>query len=114
MDNDISSIQELCLQMIIAAGDAKASFIGALRAAAKSDSVEADRLYEEGVDRMNETHQYEAELMTMFSQNVNAVSVDLLLVHANDHMSMALCSQELCNEMRPIVEMVYELKRKLE
>ncbi len=114
MENEVSTVQEKCFQMILCAGDAKALFSEALQAAAKGDKEGAQSQYQEGVERMNEAHSYEAALIASYGQDPTAIKADLLLIHANDHLSMALSMQEVCNQMFPIIDTLNDLKAQMD
>ena len=111
MNNEITAIQEKCFQMILCAGDAKALFSEAIQASINGDKNSSDRLYQEGVEKLNEAHSHEASMIASYGQNPTAVPADLLLIHANDHLSMALSMQELCNQSLPIIDTVCELNK---
>ncbi len=112
--NDVSPIQELCLQMIILAGDAKASFGEAIKAATAGNEERYLELYEAGVSSLNEAHTQEAKLMAMYGKDATSVPIDLIMVHANDHLTMALSMQEVCDQIFPLIKTVNQLKSILE
>ncbi len=111
--NDVTPIQELCLQMIIHAGDARASFAEAIKAASAGNEDGCQQLYEAGVNSLNEAHTQEAKLMAMYGTDAASVPIDLILVHANDHLTMALTMQEVCDQMLLLVKQMNELKKDL-
>lgn len=100
--------------MILYAGNAKQNFIEAFRAVMKGEGEKAEALYEQGIEELNEAHKYEAEFMTMYAQNKEEVEMDLLLVHANDHLSMALVMQDFYKELKPMAEAMNQLMSRTE
>lgn len=111
---ELTKVQEICFQMILYAGNARQNFIEAFRAVMKGKEEEAEALYEQGIEELNKAHRYEAEFMTMYAQNREDLEMDLLLVHANDHLSMALVMQDFYKELKPMAQAVNQLKSQAE
>ena len=113
MEDELTPVQSNCFETILAAGDAKAYFAEAIQNLIANDPSAYETAYNEGIERMNEAHRFEAELMQMYGTDPSSVPADLLVIHANDHLSMALTMQELCDQLKPVIETVNELKAKL-
>lgn len=85
---------EGAMQIILNAGNAKSSALMAIDAAADGDFAEADRLLEEARTEMNAAHKYQFE-MTQAEANGNPVDLNIILIHAEDHLTMAIVVSDL-------------------
>jgi|GEM_PF-109313 len=107
-------IQEISFQMVLHAGNARSLFIESLRLLISgNDNAEAKKKYDEGAAELVEAHKQESLFMAKYG-NHEEVEMDIFLVHANDHLSMATTMQELCCELKPLIETVNSIKDKVE
>lgn len=100
-----NEIEMIIMQLITNAGDARSYAIEAIRSARKKDFDEADCLLVECEKKMIEAHQYQTNLI--FSEtNGTTIPVNLLMVHAQDHVMNAMTVKDMAVEM---VSMMKEL-----
>ncbi|MCH4206523.1 MAG: PTS lactose/cellobiose transporter subunit IIA [Solobacterium sp.] len=78
----------IAFNIIATVGTARSSYISAIDAAAEGNFDEAEKLIKEGQDAYVEGHDAHAKLLTQTAQG-NAVTMDLLLTHAEDQLMSA-------------------------
>ncbi|NLH62600.1 MAG: PTS lactose/cellobiose transporter subunit IIA [Erysipelotrichaceae bacterium] len=78
----------IAFNIIATVGTARSSYISAIDAAAEGNFEEAEKLIKEGQDAYVEGHDAHAKLLTQTAQG-NAVTMDLLLTHAEDQLMSA-------------------------
>lgn len=86
------------MQLISCGGEARSLAIKAIRAAREEKFEEADSLIEKSIEKMNEAHQAQTELLFAEANN-NTPMVSLLMVHAQDHVMNAITVKDLAIEM---------------
>ena len=84
--------------IIAHAGDARSYAFGALEAAKKGNFEEADALLQKSRDAAVEAHHMQTALLTK-EANGNKAMVDMLLVHAQDHLMTSMLAVELMKEL---------------
>lgn len=85
---------EVPMQIILHAGNAKSSALMAIDAAADGEFAEADRLLEEARAEMAEAHHFQFSL-TQAEANGEQVDLNIILLHAEDHLTMAIMASDL-------------------
>ena len=80
--------------LIAASGEARSQAFEALKAAREGDFAHAHELLDESKKTFLEAHNQQTELLTREAQG-NHVAVDVLLVHAQDHLMTSMLAQEL-------------------
>lgn len=90
--------EEVSFQLIAAAGSARSLAYQALDAAKKGDFDKADELMGQSKEAALGAHHAQTELLTQEAQG-NHLEVDVLLVHAQDHLMTAILAQELVGEL---------------
>ena len=100
MENmELDESREMVSFGIIAhAGDARSYAFGALEAAKKGNFEEADALLKKSRDAAVEAHHMQTALLTE-EANGNKTMVDMLLVHAQDHLMTSMLATELMKEL---------------
>ncbi len=104
-------IQDISFQMVLHAGNAKQLFIESLREMILGNEDAAAAKYEEGIVALTKAHEYEAAYMARYARGEEDQNVDIFLVHANDHLAMALTMQDICNEFKPLIRTINQLKQ---
>lgn len=89
---------EVAMQIIAAAGASKSCALGAVDAAAEGIFDEADSLIAQAREQMLEAHNAQFEMMTKEASGT-PIEVNIILVHAEDHLSMAIESIDLGERM---------------
>ena len=88
---------EIAFQVIMNAGNSKSSSMMAIEAAREFDFEEAKRLLKEADKDLREAHYVQTELIQKES-NGNGVDVNIILVHSQDHLSMAITTRDQAEE----------------
>ncbi|BBM52933.1 PTS system, lactose/cellobiose-specific IIA component [Leptotrichia trevisanii] len=104
---------EIAFQVIMNAGNSKSSSMMAIEAAREFDFEEAERLLVEADKEMREAHHVQTELIQRES-NGDGVDVNIILVHSQDHLSMAITARDNAEEFLQLYKMIKELKDKIE
>lgn len=99
---------ENALQIILHAGNAKSSALMAIDAAAEGDFEEADRLHAESQAEMGEAHKMQFAL-TQAEASGNPVDINIILIHAEDHLTMAIMAADMAERM---IDLYREVKAK--
>ena len=84
--------------IIAHAGDARSYAFGALAAAKAGNFEEAEALLKQSNDAAVEAHHMQTELL-INEANGNKTPVDVLLVHAQDHLMTSMLAVELIKEL---------------
>lgn len=84
--------------IIANAGDARSYAFGALEAAKAGNFEEAEALLKQSNDAAVEAHHMQTELLVN-EANGNKTPVDVLLVHAQDHLMTSMLAVELIKEL---------------
>lgn len=104
---------EIAFQVIMNAGNSKSSSMMAIEAAREFDFEEAERLLKEADKEMRKAHHVQTELIQQESSG-NGVDVNIILVHSQDHLSMAITARDNAEEFLQLYKMIKELKDKIE
>lgn len=89
---------ENAMQIIMHAGTARSCAIKASNAAAKSDFETAERELKEAQNEMHEAHKVQFDLVHA-EANGHPVELNIVLVHAQDHLTMAIMSIDFAERM---------------
>ena len=95
-DSDANEL--ISFGIIVAAGHARTLAFEALKAARKHDFEAAHRLLEESGKAALEAHRQQTALLSK-EANGDHTPVDVMLVHAQDHLMTAMLAQELIEEI---------------
>lgn len=90
--------EEISFQLIAASGMARSLAFQALSAAKSGDFAKADELMEQSHSAGLDAHKVQTDLLTQEAQG-NHCAVDVLLVHAQDHVMASMLAQELVSEL---------------
>lgn len=99
---------ENALQIIMHAGNAKSSALMAIDAAAEGDFGEADKQLEEARAEMGEAHKMQFAL-TKAEASGDPVDINIILIHAEDHLTMAIMGIDMAERM---IDLYREVKSK--
>lgn len=97
--------EQQAMIMIACSGHARTLAFNALKKAREKKYEEAKELLEKSKEVGNEAHRIQTEML-VDEANDKKVELDLLLIHAQDHLMNSLLAQELINE----ICYLYELK----
>lgn len=99
---------ENALQIIMHAGNAKSYALMAIDAAAEGDFDEADKQLEEARTEMGAAHKMQFAL-TQAEANGEPVDINIILIHAEDHLTMAIMGIDMAERM---IDLYREVKSK--
>lgn len=105
MEDKVLSGPEVSFQLVLHAGNSRNYSIEALRCLMANDAEGAEENMKLAEDELTASHALEAQLLQRYAGG-EKVDMDIFLVHANDHLTMAIMMQELVNELRPLIEKV--------
>lgn len=96
---------EQVMNLIINAGDAKSSAMEAIYAAKKRDFDGAKDKLKEANTKINKAHNSQTELLTA-EANGDHTEINLLLIHAQDHLMTALTFLDLAKELIDVYQVM--------
>ena len=99
----------VAFDLILKAGNAKSKALMAVEAAREFDFQEAEKLLKEAEQDMREAHQAQISLIQQEAGGT-PVEVNVILVHAQDHMTMAIMAKDNAEEFVNLYRMIQELK----
>ncbi len=100
---------EIAFQVIMNAGNSKSSSMMAIEAAREFEFEEAERLLKEADKDMREAHHVQTELIQQESGG-DGVDINIILVHSQDHLSMAITARDQAEEFLNLYKMIKEMK----
>lgn len=103
---------DIAFQLIANAGNAKSAALMAIEAAREFDFVEAEARMREADDEMQQAHQVQTELIQSEASG-NSVDVNIILVHAQDHLTMAMMAKENAEEFIHLYKNMKKIMAKL-
>lgn len=96
-------------ELIMNAGNAKSSALMAIEAARDFDFEEAEKCLKEAEADMRKAHQAQFD-MIQEEANGNPIEVNIILVHAQDHLTMAMMARDNAEEFINLYKVIKELK----
>lgn len=99
----------VAFQLIMNAGNSKSFSMMAMEAARNFDFEEAEKHLKEAEAQMREAHQSQIDMIQQEAQG-NPVPVNIILVHAQDHLTMAMMAKDQATEIVNLYRMIKELK----
>lgn len=109
MDEDYA----IAFQLIMNAGNSKSLSMMAMGAAREFNFEEAEKYMQEAESEMRTAHQSQIDLIQQEAQG-NPVQVNIILVHAQDHITMAMMAKDQAAEILNLYRMIKDLKDKIE
>lgn len=100
--------QHVAMQLILIAGDVKKMAFEGIKLARLGQIAESQTKFDEAQKRLGEGHQTQSKYISERVHTDNGPS--LLMVHAQDHLSMAMTTIELGREMVAIYDQLQQLK----
>lgn len=98
--------------LILHAGNAKSSTMEAIEYANKGEDELIEKKLQEASEELSKAHQMQTDLLTKMA-NGEEVVVDILMVHAQDHLSNAILINDLARQLITMEKEIRELKAKL-
>jgi len=96
-------------QIIMNAGNSKAKSMEAMEAARSYDFELARECICKAEDELHQAHDAQTEMISAEAGG-NPVDVNIILVHSQDHLTMAMMTKDLAEEMIHIYKTIHQLK----
>ena len=103
-------LEMISMQIIAGAGDAKGLIFDALEEAKKGNFEQAKEFVKQSEEASKNAHKAQMDLLVA-QANGDIGAVDVLLVHAQDHLMTTLLAQELIKELIRLYELREEDKK---
>lgn len=97
MDENMNS-EMVAMQLISYSGDARANAFRALEAAKAGNFEEADELMKQAKENSLLAHHVQTDILTKEADG-EKTELNILLVHAQDHLMTSMLAQELIKEI---------------
>ncbi|RKD32307.1 PTS lactose/cellobiose transporter subunit IIA [Thermohalobacter berrensis] len=91
-------IQSIAMQIIVNAGDAKSSAFKALKYAKEGEFHKAEKSLKNCKEKILSAHKIQTDMLQKEAGGDN-VEVNLLMVHAQDHLMNSILAKDLIEEM---------------
>lgn len=98
-------------ELILNAGNSKSQSLLALEAAREFDFEEAEKCLKEAEMELRAAHKAQVDMIQSEAQG-NPVELNIILVHAQDHLTMAMMAKDFTEEFVGLYKMIKELKDK--
>lgn len=102
---------EIAFQIIVHAGESRSLSSEAMDAAENYDFEKADELLKKANDEFLECHQIQTDLLTA-EANGESSPVNIILVHSQDHLTMATMAMENANRIIKMYKKLDKLEEK--
>lgn len=102
---------QVAFDLILKAGNAKSNSMMAIDMAKEFDFENAKKYLEEAENEMRGAHALQIGMIQEEARG-NPVDVNIILVHAQDHMTMAIMAKDMAEQFVDLYETIQELKRK--
>lgn len=102
----------IAFQLISIAGDSKSIFIEVIKKAKKFEFEAAEELYKQGENELLKAHKLQTDMIQKEASG-NPVPVNIILVHAQDHLTMATMTKEKARESIDLYSIISSLSKKL-
>lgn len=101
----------MAFDLILKAGNAKSSAMMAIEKAKEFDFEKAKKYLEDSENEMREAHAIQIGMIQQEARG-EPVEVNIILVHAQDHVTMAIMAKDIAEQFIDLYEMMQELKNK--
>ena len=98
MESPLENLEETVMELIINAGESRSCAMQALYAAKAGKWDEVDGLLEESTAASKRAHAVQTQLIGM-DEGAGKVPVNLVMVHAQDHIMTSMLARELIEEL---------------
>ncbi len=102
---------EIAFQIIVHAGESRSLSSEAMDAAENYDFEKAEELLKKANDEFLECHQIQTDLLTA-EANGESSPVNIILVHSQDHLTMATMAMENANRIIKMYKKLEKLEEK--
>lgn len=103
------NIENIAMQLIICAGDARAYSYEALTSTKNEDYHKAEALMEKAEEEIGKAHDIQTEVLQKEAAG-EKVDIGILFVHAQDHLMTAISEINLIKEIIEVTKVMNKLK----
>ncbi len=107
---DLEEITQIAFGLIVHAGDAKSLAQEAIEASNEYDFDKAKELICKANGELKAAHEIQTKIVQAEAGGANYV-VTVLLVHAQDHLSMAMSSMDVAKQILKMNKKIYKLEK---
>ena len=111
-DEEMEGTELISFGLISTAGTARSMAMNAMKAAREGDFAEADSQVEQMEAPMLEAHNQQTEILMHEAQG-DHLPVDVLLVHAQDHLMTSILAGDIAKEIVALHKKIAELEAKI-
>lgn len=104
---------EVAFELITNAGNAKSFALMAVEAARDFDFEEADKDLQQSAQEFHQAHQAQSD-MIRDEANGKPVPVNIVLVHAQDHLTMATMAQDNAQEFINLYRLIKDMQNTIQ
>jgi cellobiose PTS system EIIA component len=114
MNDEMSSedIQLIAFNIILYSGNAKTKIHDAFKAMRQADFITANQLLDEANEDILQAHYSQTELLQNYA-NGTKITMEIIMVHAQDHLMTTMTMREIALEMAQLYEQNHRLAVKL-
>jgi len=98
-------MEEIIFQLIALSGEAKSYSLEAIQLAKKSNIKGAREKIEIAINKINDAHRFQTNLIQRESGGED-MKISLLLIHAQDHLMNAIMLKDICGEFIDLYESI--------
>lgn len=107
----MDEMYEMAFNLILSAGNSKSNSMMSIAAAREFRFDEAEQLLEQANDEFVNAHEIQNGLIQQEAQG-KGKEVNLIMVHAQDHLTMAMMARDNAVEFLNLYRMIYDLRMK--
>lgn len=100
---------QIAFQIIAVAGDSKSNSMLAIDVASEGDFQKAELYLEKAEQSLKEAHGLQLQMIREEAKG-NHVEVNIVLIHAQDHLTMAMLTKERAEETIRLYKIIQSLK----
>lgn len=101
---------EAAFELIVCAGDARSSALMAIEAAREFDFEQAQHYMDEAKASLQKAHRAQTDMLQQEAAGT-PVELNIVLVHAQDHLTMAFMAKDNAEEFIHLYKLLYEMKK---
>ncbi|MGT2785858.1 PTS lactose/cellobiose transporter subunit IIA [Streptococcus merionis] len=105
-------VYEISFELILHAGDAKSKCLMAIESAREEEFEESEQYMAEATESMKLAHKCQMDLIQSEAKG-EKVEITVLLVHAQDHLAMALSALDHAKELIEMHKKFFELSNQV-
>lgn len=106
----MDEMYEMAFSLILSAGNSKSNSMMAIEAAREFRFDEAEQLLEQANEEFVNAHEIQNDLIQNEAQGKNR-EVNLIMVHAQDHLTMAMMTRDNAKEFLNLYRIIKELQQ---